>query len=242
MLVTAHNIRFFRMAYRAMAGTLVLCASAWAAEVAVKNLILPEFDPNGRMFRRLKAETAFGSSIEKSRLENGRFEFFETSDSNGSLAGALSFKDAVYDRAQQIVESDGHVALTSAKGDVAGEGFVYEIGGSRLRLKSAVVINHNGVRVTGDSGEVLLAKGPSADEALIKQATLQGGIVMSGKLDAKLDVEKIEGERAVYLAKEETITLSSPIYIWSKGERKMAEGESMTIYVGKGRRPAGKAN
>lgn len=242
MPAAAHDVRVLRVIRRVVAMAFVLGGSVWATEATLKNLVVPEFDAGGRMIRRLKAETATGRLIEKSQLKNGVIEFFEASDGGDAQIATLGFKDAAYDQARHTVEGDGRVVLRSAKGDVAGEGFFYDIDRSRLLLKSAVVIDHNDVRVAGNSGEILLAQAPSAKEALIKEATLKGGIVVSGKLDPKLDIEKAESEQAVYTANDEIITLSSPIYIWRKGVKMPAESDSITLYVGKGPRPATKTN
>ncbi len=241
MPAAAHDVRFFRVMRCVVAMAFVLGGSVWAVEATLKNMIVPEFDAAGRMIRRVKAETAIGGLGGKSQLKNGVIEFFEASGGGDEQVATLNFKDAAYDRAHQTVEGEGRVTLSSAKGDVAGEGFFYDIGRSRLLLKSAVTIDHNGVRVTGNSGEIILAQAPSAKEALIKEATLKGGITVSGKLDPKLEIEKAESERAVYTANDEIITLSSPIFIWRKGIKAPAESDSITIYVGKGSRPAGKS-
>ena len=240
MPAAAHDVQVLRVIRRAMAMALVLGSSAWAVEATLKNMVVPEFDAAGRMIRRFKAEAATGWLTEKAQLRNGVIEFFETSSGGDVQVATLCFKDAVYERAHQTLEGEGHVALSSTKGDMAGEGFFYDIGHSRLLLKSAVTIDHNGVHVTGNSGEVILAQAPSTKDALIKEATLKGGIVVSGKLDPKLDIEKAESERAVYTGNDEIITLSSPITIWRKGIKTPAESDSITLYVGKGSRPTEK--
>lgn len=234
MHAAAQSLRSLRLLRHVVVLALVLGGCVAAGEATLKNMRVPEFEAAGRMIRRVTAETATGGLTGKSRLKNGTIEFFEASGGGDVQAATLGFKDAAYDRAHQTVEGDGHVALSSARGDVAGEGFFYDMGHSRLRLKSAVTIDHNGVRVAGNSGEIILAKAPSAKEALIQEATLKGGIVVSGKLDPKLDIEKAESEQAVYTANDEIITLSSPIYVWRKGVKTPAESDSIAIYVGKG--------
>lgn len=240
MPAAAHDIRFLRVMRRVVAIAFVLGGSVWAVEATLKNMVVPEFDTSGRMVHRIKAETATGAVSAISQLKKGSIEFFEVSSSGNAPVATLDFNEAIYDRSAQIVEGGEHVALRSPKGDVAGEGFHYDIARSRLVLKSAVTVDHNGVHLAGNSAEIILAQAPSAKDALIKVATLKGGIVVSGKLDPNLEVDKIESDRAVYTATDEIITVSSPVYIWRNGVKTPAESDSITIYVGKGPRPAAK--
>jgi len=128
--------------------TLMASLSAFAAELTIKDLIVPQLDGAGRMIRRLKADSAIGP-LEKPRLSNGVVEFFLPQDPNHGKQASLFFLEATYHRSAEMIEGDGQISLISTKGDLSGKGFQYQLISGKLILKSSVIIDLPTAHITG---------------------------------------------------------------------------------------------
>ncbi|HEX2853484.1 MAG TPA: hypothetical protein VHO24_09610 [Opitutaceae bacterium] len=220
-----------------LALTAALGGTVFAAEVVVQGMIVPQFDQAGRMVRRLNAESAVGGLTEKPRLKNAFVEFFSAADASPERIATLDFQDGVYDRARQTVTGAGHVVLRSRKGDVAGDGFEYDLVRNRLVLKSSVGIDVEGVHAAGNEAEVFLSQ-TSNQEALITKAVVRSGVVVTGSGNPKIDFDRAATESATYTAANETVVLASPVDVWKDGKRISTAGSEIKIYVGRARTAA----
>lgn len=219
---------------------LVCQVASHGAELSVKGLNVPQFDAEGRMSRRLKAESATGPA-DTPKLQNGNVEFFDVAHDNPLPTAKLGFVDAIYHRASAIVDGDGQVHLTSARGDIAGEGFTYELDSGKLLLRSAVTLQLPTATVSAKEGQAVFAQEGQSNGFVISRASLTGGVVVTEIKSDKYNFDRAETESAVYNSNDGKLRLASPVICWRGGEKTIVGAEEITIDVGSQRLSEGDA-
>jgi hypothetical protein len=198
--------------------TLLAGSVVAAAELTIKDLSIPQLDVTGRMIRRLRADSASGP-LEKPKLSNGIVEFFRLQNSVSDSVSTLHFTDATYQRFAEIIEGDGQIRFDSPKGILSGNGFQYYLAPCRLTLKSAVVIDLPAAHITGKEAEAFFSQSAPDQDFIIKQATILGGVVVTGIKNEKYNFDRAETESAIYTASDGMLRLSSPVVCWRDGEK-----------------------
>ena len=184
-----------------------------------KNLDLPLFDPWGRLVRRLKAASASapGRSIDVLVLKSGTVEFFDPDGAVPEKIGTLTFDDATYRKADEVIESDGPMLLQFANGTVAAVGFRYEILSGRLWLRSAVALNFPEAHITGREGEILLTQNKADRDFLVSSATIRGDVTITEFKLKELNADRLTTTHATYTGHDSMLRPAVPIGMWLKG-------------------------
>ena len=204
---------------------------ALAAELTMMDLTIPQFDVAGRMIRRLKADSATGS-FEEPKLRDGVVEFFRPQDANPERLATLDFAEAIYHRLAGVIDGDNHIRVISPKGNLSGDGFQYQLTLGKLILRSTVVIELPTAHITGEKAEALISQSAADQDFTISQATVTGGVVVTGIKSEKFNFDRAETASAVYTASDGKLRLASPVVCWRASEKIVAGATEITIDVG----------
>jgi len=207
------------------------CLLAAATGLQVGKLSFPEYDKSGAMLRRLVAESASGP-LEAPVLGKGAVEFFGQVGQPEAVIARLEFSEAIFDRAKSVIRGAGEVHFWSARGEVWGTGYSYDLAGGELRLDSNVAIRLPQGLIRADKGEVWLdPRADASGNVEVRRAELAGGVEATELKDTKSGVDRAKAERASYTASDRLIRLPAPVDVWRKGERGRIDSESITFEV-----------
>lgn len=167
-------------------------------ELQMGKFVLPEFDPEGAMVRRLTADSATGP-MDAPLLGQGVLEFFGQRSGVSEAIARLDFTGASYERASGMIRGAGGVRFASPQGAVSGTGFSYEMKTGELRLESEVAVDLPQGKISAGKAVVWLDPVPdAAGNIAIKRGELSGGIVVTELKDKKLGMDRIEADQANY--------------------------------------------
>ncbi len=219
---------------RALSFVFLFVAGGLAAApgLQVGSFSLPQFDADGAMTKRLAAESASGP-LEAPVLGRGALEFFGPAEKGPGVVGRLEFTEAVYDRARSVIRGAGEVHFRSARGEVWGTGYSYDLAGGELRLDSNVAIRLPQGLIRAGKGEVWIdPRADAAGDIEVRRAELSGGVEATELADTNSGVDRAKADRASYTASDRLIRLPAPVDVWRKGERGRIDSESVTFEVG----------
>jgi hypothetical protein len=186
------------------------------AEYSVGGLDLPMIDASGRVVRRLRAVSGSGS-YDVPRLQTGTVKFFDPTGKNPGEIGTLSFADATFHRATNVIESDGPMKLDFEKGTITAIGFRYDLSAGRLVLKSAVALDLAEAQVNAREGEVILTENKADGDILVSSATLRGDVTITEIKVKGIQFDRIETTSAVYTGSDDILRPAAPMITWTKG-------------------------
>ena len=196
----------------------------------MKELRIPELDSSGRLIRRLTAASATGS-FDLLKLVNGAVEFYPLQSLDALTLGTLDFDDALFHRSIGVINSGGRVHFISSQGELAGIGYRYELTQGRLVLNSSIVLNLPMAHITGNQAEANLVQPSSARDFIISDATISGGVIVTGINSEKYKFDRAETASATYTGNDDVLTLASPVTLWSKGQKSVIEAQEIKINI-----------
>jgi hypothetical protein len=186
---------------------------------SVKNLDLPLFDPSGRLVRRLMAASGSAprGSLKILVLKSGTVEFFGPDGAEPEKIGTLTFEDATYRKADEVIESDGPMLLRFTNGTLAAVGFRHDLLTGRLLLRSAVVLHSPEAHVTGREGEVFLTQNKADRDMLVSSATIRGEVTITEFSLKEIKADRLETTSATYTGSDSLLRPALPVLGWNKG-------------------------
>jgi hypothetical protein len=205
-------------------GGLMAGSIAFAASVTIEGLKMPILDDAGRMTRRLVASSVSGT-LEEPSLRDATVEFFGTDPAATAPNARLALEEAVLIRAQDVVVGTGAMRLTSAKGNMSGRGYRYELTSNILRIRDGFRIELPTAIVEGREADVTIATENGV--TVIKEFEARGAIVATARDKTKFDFERATGERAWYAAKDEILHLAPPVRVLAHGRESIMDPKVM---------------
>jgi hypothetical protein len=187
-------------------------------EITARGVTIPIFDAaTGKLTKRLDAESASGP-FDEPRLGNAVVLIYPAKGPDAEPMARIFFDDATYHRAIKLVTGSGMVHLQTTKGKAEGLGYQYGLDTNRLLIKSRCHLETDDYLVDADDANLLLAKGPTSDELVIRELDARGNVTVIPKTSAKATFERAVTDHAWYKAADQILHLAPPVHTRMHGE------------------------